>query len=56
MVEVLQGFGRVFHLDVDDGQVVPQVSVGAVQLEGSQVGVPGFCELVHLEQQLPSEE
>lgn len=54
VVEVLQGFRRVFHLDVDDGQVVPQVGVGAVELQRSEVGVSGFCRLVHLQQELPS--
>lgn len=48
VVEVLQGLRWVLHLDVDDGQVVPQVGVGAVQLQRPQVGVPGFRRLVHL--------
>lgn len=54
-VEVPQGLGGVLHLDVDDGQVVPQVGVGAVQLQRPQVGVAGFRELVHLQEQLPSD-
>ena len=55
VIEVLQSFRWVFHLDVDDGQVVPQVSVGAIQLQGSEVGVPRFAQLVHLQKKLPSE-
>lgn len=48
-VEVPQGFGGILHLDVDDGQVVPQVGVGAVQLQGAQVGVLCLAGLVHLQ-------
>lgn len=53
-VEVPQSLGGILHLDVYDGQVVPQIGVGAVQLQRSQVGVLGLAGLVHLQQEFTS--